>query len=461
MSAFNSLLFILLSTFAMSYAWGMRGTTIGGEKGAMLPGAVMGLLIAMFSGNYLLFDNFFFLSALGSTGMYYGGCMTYGETLGLSMNSKPALNMKKGLIALFVKGFLWFAVFAQVLSLGLASLTGKYFSVREVIIMFLLMPVVMITFLFIFNRPHNTEKSVFPKIYFSITRKESWGALLGLFFELLLISIIKKIPFAVEYTFICGLFGAVGWVVAQLMQIFCRQYSKDCRGSFLKLWSKPSIGAWKVMECILGAFGGLGASVGIVMFFDKFVELTAQPVNRFWTPLGDKDRLFVYAYIAILAIDMIHYFSKSKKLQIAAEILEFPFYSTIPMLLVFFGSKDIAQISSFFILYWVFVQEVSFEKPHKLKYSAVFKILFTAIGIIILTAQLLFNYLFGLRITVLLYGVFYEVFTLAYLLPRYDKASAEKYNNSFMNYLFKTEIGTVHIYFIVCVLVFTLYVFLY
>ena len=43
------LLFIGLSTVAMSYGWGMRGTNIGGETGAMLPGALMGLLAAVFA----------------------------------------------------------------------------------------------------------------------------------------------------------------------------------------------------------------------------------------------------------------------------------------------------------------------------------------------------------------------------------------------------------------------------
>lgn len=462
MSSSNAVVFILLSAVAMSYGWGMRGTTIGGEKGAMLPGAIMGLLIAIFSGSAFLLDNFFFLSALGSMGMYYGGCETYGETLGLSMNSRPAVNMKKGLAALFVKGFLWFAIFAQTLTLGLAALTGKYFTVKEIVAIFLLMPVVMITFLFIFNRPHNAEEGIFPKIYFSVTRKESWGALFGLFIELLIVSLIKKIPFVLEFTLICALFGGIGWVTAQLMQIFCRQYSKDCKNPLLKMWSKPCVGAWKVMECVLGAFGGLGASLGVVLFFGNFQELTALPLNSgFWTPLSDYDKLFTYAFIAVLAVDMIHYFIKSKKIRIAAEALEFPFYSTVPTLLVFLGNRDIAELSSFFILYWVFVQEVSFEKPYKLKYSAVFKPVFTLIGIAIIAAQLIFDYTFSVLQTVLLYGVFYEAFTLAYLLPKYNKSTSEKYGGSLKKYLFTTEIGTVHTYFIICIAIFTLCVFLY
>lgn len=32
-------LFLAFSAVSVSYGWGMRGTIIGGEKGAMLPGA--------------------------------------------------------------------------------------------------------------------------------------------------------------------------------------------------------------------------------------------------------------------------------------------------------------------------------------------------------------------------------------------------------------------------------------
>ncbi|MCL2298616.1 MAG: hypothetical protein FWC27_00520, partial [Firmicutes bacterium] len=70
-------LFIAISAVAMSYGWGMRGTTLGGEKGAMLPGALMGLLIAVFSGSPFLRENFFLLSAAGALGIYFGGSMSY------------------------------------------------------------------------------------------------------------------------------------------------------------------------------------------------------------------------------------------------------------------------------------------------------------------------------------------------------------------------------------------------
>ena len=91
----TAFLFLALAMIGVSYGWGMRGTIIGGEKGAMLPGAIMGMVIALFSTSEVLRENFFVLSAVGAMGMYLGGCMTYGETLGLSMNTNPPENYKR------------------------------------------------------------------------------------------------------------------------------------------------------------------------------------------------------------------------------------------------------------------------------------------------------------------------------------------------------------------------------
>ena len=41
---------VLFAAFAVSYGWGIRGFIIGGEKGAILPGALMGIAVAFFSG---------------------------------------------------------------------------------------------------------------------------------------------------------------------------------------------------------------------------------------------------------------------------------------------------------------------------------------------------------------------------------------------------------------------------
>ena len=86
MSVLNMMMFIAFSVIAVSWGWGMRGTAIGGEKGAMLPGALLGLSFASFAGTDRTVEYYFIFTAAGAVGMYVGGQMTYGETLGLTMN---------------------------------------------------------------------------------------------------------------------------------------------------------------------------------------------------------------------------------------------------------------------------------------------------------------------------------------------------------------------------------------
>ena len=49
---------------ATSYAWGMRGTTIGGEKGAMLPGAIIGTILALCSNVFIVQEHFYIFAAM-------------------------------------------------------------------------------------------------------------------------------------------------------------------------------------------------------------------------------------------------------------------------------------------------------------------------------------------------------------------------------------------------------------
>ena len=60
----------------------MRGAVIGGEKGAMLPGAFIGLILAWFSGGGIR-ECFWIPAAAGLMGMTFGGIEPYGETIGM------------------------------------------------------------------------------------------------------------------------------------------------------------------------------------------------------------------------------------------------------------------------------------------------------------------------------------------------------------------------------------------
>ena len=50
MTTQNELVFIAISMLTLCFGWGMRGSAIGGEKGAMLPGAFMGILCVWYTG---------------------------------------------------------------------------------------------------------------------------------------------------------------------------------------------------------------------------------------------------------------------------------------------------------------------------------------------------------------------------------------------------------------------------
>ena len=64
----STVIYVLIISVALSYGWGMRGALIGGEKGALLPGALLGMFLALFSGIETLSSNFYIFAAAGAPG---------------------------------------------------------------------------------------------------------------------------------------------------------------------------------------------------------------------------------------------------------------------------------------------------------------------------------------------------------------------------------------------------------
>ncbi len=447
-----NLAFITVAMFALSYGWGMRGTTIGGEKGAMLPGALMGTLIAIFSGVYIVQENFYVFSALGAIGMYFGGCMTYGETLSLSMSAKPAINMKKGITALFLKGFLWFAVFGAVFSSGVCAVSGIY-RWYELLIIFIVTPLLSVAGLCVLNRPINADEVKFPKIYFSKTRKEYWGAMLGIVVALLIINAFKLNLYSVIFTLLCGITGGFGFSFGQGVQIYLKHYAKNSKLSLIrKIVQTNTIDTWKAMECTFGAIGGMGSAIAFILTKNQFKDIVFNiEKNGGIMPLN-KTLVIVFfvIWLLLLLIDNLHYFIKKplnvfqikkfkeenkainkeffkllfkpqtesdgqeKKLKWYFEVYEFIVYAAIPFVVICFGDKYTASLMSVFVLFWVLVQEIVFEQKEKNKEKL---ICFSVIGLVIIIVQIVFSQPFSASFTLLLYTLFYEAFTLVYFVP--------------------------------------------
>ena len=410
------ILFVVFSGIAVSYGWGMRGTIIGGEKGAMLPGAFMGLLIALFSGSAVLSSAPWILAGAGALTMYCGGCMTYGETLHLSMGENTSPTLTKGLIALFIKGGIWFGIFGGLLSLFITAISGQL-KIWQLIPFFCLLPAFALTFYFIFNKPLNPEENKFPKIYFSIKRQESWGGLLGILIEIIIFAFIIKDWSCLAMILGSFLSGSVGWVIGQIMQIKGKYPNKKGKHFFDKLYRKNALETWKLMECTLGAFGGMGCAITFILtkplFAEKFSLIDANGLHSY-IPENKITFLLTVLYLVILAADYAQYIIvpkntvKYKKYKKLCNDTEFAVYSTIPLLLGMLGAHRIIEIIAVPVVLHVLCQEL-LEKEIKLKKA---DILDKILSLIPVSATLIFIFAAKKSISVsgmmLIYTFIYE-----------------------------------------------------
>lgn len=478
MSASAIIFFIFFSAIATSYAWGMRGTIIGGEKGAMLPGAMLGLIIAIFSGSELLMTQPYLLAGIGAVAMYCGGNMTYMDTLDLSMKTRPAPHLAKGLIALVVKGGIWFGLFGGYVSMYISAISGCY-SVLAMVLFFVCLPISALIGFAVFNTPFDPEKNKFPKIYFSVSRRETWGGLLGMLIEIFIFAAITKDYSTLAMTSGAVLSGAVGWVIAQILQINALHPGKNGKKLFATASVNNFIDAWKVMECALGAIAGGGIAVTFILCKPLFTEKLASLDENGISALIPEHiaGILVIVYGVILFSDTLQYFIKPKtnkryykklramklltkegyreavendkgtpsdhylRYKKLCEHAEFAVYSIIPMTLCFFGVQNITVTLYFCAILLVLCQEIAEKCSAKEKLSTIAKIILFLPAAAVFITQSITAKPISIYLTVVMYTFIYEAafFCLKILENnRIQLSSSEK---------------TVHGYFIICCLV--------
>ncbi len=454
MDIFAALFLIVTIIPAASYGWGMRGTTIGGEKGAMLPGALIGMLLAINSDILIVKENFFIFAALGAIGMYFGGCMTYGETLSLSMSARPATEMKRGLQGVGLKGFLWFGVFGSIFSTGINAIC-KVYSPIQLLIIFILTPVLSLLLINKLNRPYNVDENKFPKFYFSKKRKEYWGAMFGIMLSFLLFNIINLNLFGIVFPLVCAIFGCLGWILAQLLQVYSIHYAPRSKSKILKTcFSNKNIDSWKFMECFLGGFGGLGVSVAFIITYPFFKNTVSVLEMNNYLDKGNNflSVIFVIVWLILIAIDMLQYFIKrpitksALKNQLkenkitraefmvknvnavdtvpkfydyyekALEPIEFILYAALPFVFIALGSIHTAVIMSAFIIFLVMAQEVFFENEYPKKLKITTRIFFGIVILGLLLFVTLNTFAFAnplsFKFILIIYTLIYEIMSI-------------------------------------------------
>ncbi len=405
----NELFFILFAGIAVSYGWGMRGTIIGGEKGAMVPGALMGLALSAFSGCEYFYNNPLILAGVGAVTMFCGGNMTYADTLWLTMKEKNPPHFAKNMFSLFLRGGLWFGLFGGYTSLFISSASGFY-KLWKTLLFFGLLPVFALVFFFIFNKPYNKEKNIFPKIYFSVNRKETWGGLLGMFLEIVIFSLVFGDWSTLAFSFGTFLAGGIGWVIAQFMQIAALIPNKKNKLLFDKINRKGYVDAWKIMECVLGFSGGALSAVTFILtkplFAEKFYSIDKNGLY-FFTHSNALTVAVIMILTLLIIFDNARYFIKkpNKTYLKICSLLEFPLYGTIPFMFSVFGFYSVAKISAFALVLLVLCEEIAEKFDENNKANRALRIIYFIPAFI--------SGIFANRITpviaVLMYTFIYEI----------------------------------------------------
>lgn len=411
----KTLFFIITISIAVSYGWGMRGALIGGERGAVLPGALLGMFLALFSGSPMLVQNFYVFAAVGALGMAYGGFEPYADTMSFILyHDKERHNPKKGYSGLILKGALWFGICGSVLGMSFSALSGAYYKPINLIVFIALIPVMQGVGVLLFNKPYKKDENIFPKIYFSKKSREEWGGNLVMLICFLAFTLAHRDFYAVLFSLVGIVGGAVGWCIAIKMYDFQINPMKNGKYFFGKY--QEWIDGWKIMEYALGAFNGLGFA--IFFFATKNTMLAhrlslAEENGGFWNVMGDKGSvLFACVTIVLIFLTAIQYidtkFIKSIPVRFF-ELTERAVMFALPMIGVMLGNAKMSEIVSFFMILCFAAEKVIFERSSNI--SGTRKLLTNTAFAIVAVAMLVLQFFVKLTpvVYILMYSIYYII----------------------------------------------------
>lgn len=371
----NTVIYVLIISIALSYGWGMRGALIGGEKGALLPGALLGMFLALFSGIETVSSNFYVFAAAGAIGMSFGGFEPYAQTMSFVLHKTPdKYKPKKGYAGLAFKGALWFGIAGVILGMTFSAVCGYIYSVYELIIFAALIPFVQALGVRIFNKPYDKAKGVFPKHYFSHSSREEWGGNLLMLAASIAFVLIKGDYFAALFALTGIIGGAVGWIIAIYFYDKVNRPLKSGKYIFGKANKNGYIDGWKIMEFTLGAVNGLSFATFFFLSKDSLLKTQTDLLST-----GIKDRMGGFSdWAAVITAVLIllsalqyaveySYGKKGKETDVHIfELIERPLFLAIPLAFIWLGSQSVAQLYCVFVLLYVGLEQVIFDRSKEI-----------------------------------------------------------------------------------------------
>ena len=389
----NIFAFLAVSMLCMCFGWGVRGSSIGGEKGAMLPGALLGIVCVWYTGSDLLMQNVFLFAASGALGYFYGGMETYGSTMGLVLNHGTAWhNPSLGYLALAFKGSIWGCLGAGFLGMSFSAASGAVYKWYDFVVLFALIPLLQQVGYHIFNTPFDPENGKMPKVSFSERRREEWGRNLAVIAALLVLMFIRRDIFGLLMCGAGALAGSTGWVVG--ITVFDKQLCSAQKGKhmFGALSRYNVVDGWKIMEYIQGCFNGLVIGLAFVLGWPMAAKNLekAESAGKLWSALPSKVEVVLpWIFCAfIICIAFLYATRKFRKIDDnVLDVIERPFYMVMPLCLIMLGSLTMAQLICGFVMYFVVAYHDATERFGKYKHITLIRILLALIGAAILAVQ--------------------------------------------------------------------------
>lgn len=237
---------ILFFAIAVSLGWAIRGTILGGTRGAMLPGILLGLAMAKTLG-LESYESYIVLAGAGAIGFSFGGRTTYGETLSFTQDSDPPSRYWWGILGTCIKGSVWIGLGSLIV--GMVMGTVEY-TLIEWVGLVILFQVTMALGIRILNGPMEPPHRL-PKIYFSVQRQEAWGGMWLTYIVFTLYTwLFRQDYVAVKLGLVGLLGGALGFPIGQML------HSWGARKKPFGQKVQAYIDWWKVMEFTFGAVAG-------------------------------------------------------------------------------------------------------------------------------------------------------------------------------------------------------------
>lgn len=228
---------LALPALAMALGWGLRGFIGGGPLGAMIPGAMAGLLTAALLKQE---RHAAFLAACGAVGFGLGGQMTYGQTVGLALHPET---FWWAMLGFAVKGGTWGLAGGAVYSAGLLRAREGWTGRR-----FLWGLAAMLMATWAGWRLVNAPRLVYFSDPLNKPREEVWAGLLA--GTLAFLAVTARGPLrrlAWRFALWTAVGGALGFPLGAALQVW---------GRGLEGWAW--LDWWKGMEFTFGALLGLG-----------------------------------------------------------------------------------------------------------------------------------------------------------------------------------------------------------